>query len=380
MPAGALLVRHGGDEFACLLPFAPNAPDTVQAVADDMLSRIGHGVAIEGVDSPVTVSIGIAPSTLIVQADPVSDAARLLHLADIAMYHAKRQGRNRSQWFEPAMEQALTERRALEAGIRAGLAAGEFEPYYEQQIDISTGKICGFEMLARWNSPQGLIGPDVFIPVSEEIGVIGALSEKLIAQALRDARDWSPELTLSVNISPVQLRDPWFSQRLLRMLVNEGFPPSRLDIEITESCLHDNLASVEAQVTSLRNQGISISLDDFGTGYSSLAQLRALPFNRIKIDRSFVTSMHANADSATIVRSITSLGAGLGLPITAEGIENEEISSRLTALGRFTGQGYLYGQPEPAHVVRAQLAARGLLAPGQGEPANPTDTASRRSA
>jgi EAL domain-containing protein (putative c-di-GMP-specific phosphodiesterase class I) len=212
----------------------------------------------------------------------------------------------------------------MEIAIRDAIPLGEFVPYYEKQVDLASGEVLGFEMLARWHSPTfGLVGPDVFIPIAEEIGVIGELSESLIRQALRDAREWDPRLTLSVNVSPLQLRDPWFAQKLLKLLVEAQFPPQRLEVEITETSLHQNIAVVQSLVTSLRNQGITISLDDFGTGYSSFAQLRKLPFDRIKIDRSFVLAMQDDPDSRTIVETIALLGKGLGLNITAEGVDQQ---------------------------------------------------------
>ena len=210
--------------------------------------------------------------------------------------------------------------------------------------------------------------------------MIAELSEQLIAQALRDANEWEPSLTLSVNISPIQLRDPWFAQKLLKLLVEANFPPSRLDIEITETCLHENIGVVRSLVTSLKNQGISISLDDFGTGYSSLAQLRSLPFDRIKIDRSFVSTLASSKESSTIVQAITSLGEGMNMPITAEGIENIEVLAELRTLGKFRGQGFLYGRPETAAQVRRMLATKGRLLSDDKEttaldlrPAGPVD-------
>jgi EAL domain-containing protein (putative c-di-GMP-specific phosphodiesterase class I) len=280
----------------------------------------------------------------------------------MAMYHAKRAGRNNLAWFEPSMESELKLRSAIETGIRQGIPAGEFVPHYEKQINLETGEIIGFEMLARWNSPKlGKIGPDTFIPVAEDMGLIAELSESLIRQALRDARKWDPRLTLSVNISPLQMRDPWFAQRLLKLLVEASFPPARLEIEVTESCLHENVALVRSLITSLKNQGVKVSLDDFGTGYSSLSQLRSLPFDRIKIDRSFVMNLVGDKDNATIVRSIIALGEGLGLPITAEGIESEEVLAELRTFGAFQGQGYLYGHPESAEQTAAELAQLDLL-------------------
>jgi EAL domain-containing protein (putative c-di-GMP-specific phosphodiesterase class I) len=180
------------------------------------------------------------------------------------------------------MENELKVRSELAAGIRAGVPLGEFVPFYEKQIDLASGDLVGFEMLARWKSPTlGLVGPEVFIPVAEEIGMIGALSESVISQALRDARHWNPKLSLSVNISPIQLRDPWFAQKLLRMLVEANFPPSRLEIEVTESCLHEDLGLVRSLISSLKNQGIKISLDDFGTLFrTSAAALKVTRLSR----------------------------------------------------------------------------------------------------
>ncbi|MFM5908812.1 MAG: putative bifunctional diguanylate cyclase/phosphodiesterase, partial [Novosphingobium sp.] len=329
LPGGALLSRLGGDEFACAVAFDASRQDTIDRIASQFIDSLctpieAGGVLLEG----LSVSIGL------VRADtftgrPVT-AQNLLHMADIAMYHAKKGGKNRFYWFEAQMESELRFRSELEAGIRNGVPVGEFVPFYEPQIDLKTGTISGFEMLARWQSPElGLVGPDLFIPIAEEIGMIADLSESVIRQALADARQWDPSLTLSVNISPIQLRDPWFAQKLLKLLVEANFPASRLEIEITESCLHENLGLVRSLIASLKNQGIRISLDDFGTGYSSLAQLRSLPFDRIKIDRSFISTLSSSSDSLTIVQAIVSLGQGLGLPITAEGVEDSEVVDEL---------------------------------------------------
>ncbi|HSG34561.1 MAG TPA: EAL domain-containing protein, partial [Sphingomonadaceae bacterium] len=206
-----------------------------------------------------------------------------------------------------------------------------------------------------------LVSPNIFIPIAEEIGVIAELSECLMRQAFEDAKQWDPKLTLSVNISPIQLRDPWFAQKLLRLLVETGFPPSRLDIEITESCLHENIGMVRSVLTSLKNQGIQISLDDFGTGYSSFAQLRSLPFDRLKIDRSFVSELAVEGADSKVVEAIVSLGQGLDLPMTAEGIENDEILAALRRMGDFKGQGYLYGRPEDAARTIDRLSRMRLL-------------------
>ena len=311
----------------------------------------------------LTCSIGIA-------ADIANDGAgaemidpdTLMHRADMALFHAKKHGKNRYFWFEPSMEREIRFRNQLEAGIRRGLAEGEFVPFYEQQVDLESGTLVGFEMLARWRSPQlGLVGPDIFVPIAEEIGLIAELSERLMDQAFADAREWDDSLTLSINISPVQLRDPWFAQRLLKKLGAAGFPPWRLEIEITESCLHENIGLVRSMIMSLRNQGVRISLDDFGTGYSSLEQLRNLPFDRIKIDRSFVSELREPGNRSGIVEAIITLGRGLDLPVTAEGVEDEAILNALKSMGRLKAQGYFYGLPEDADAVRTRLTAAGML-------------------
>lgn len=361
-----VLARIGGDEFACCIACDPGDAEAVELFAARLVDAVSRPITINGVSLETSVSIGIALWDR--QAAEAGDSERLVHQADIAMYHAKKGGRNRFAWFRPQMEDELRFRHELEAAIRAGIPAGEFAPYYEQQVDLATGEIAGFEMLARWHSPKyGMVGPDMFIPVAEDIDLIGPLSEALIHQALLDAREWDPRLTLSVNISPVQLRDPWFAQKLLKLLAETGFPAQRLEIEITESCLHLNLGTVRSIITSLKNQGIRISLDDFGTGYSSLSQLRALPFDRIKIDRSFVAEL-AQDGTSELINAIVALGKGLNLPVTAEGVETAEVLQALRGMGEFKGQGYLYSHPEDAAATRARLAGLDLLA---GRPALP---------
>ncbi len=362
LPERSVVARLGGDEFTCGTVFAPGSESAIERLAVRINDALANPVVCNGAHAKVTASIGIAICTPRCGPDGAPCAQDLLHRADLAMYHAKKSGRNRFSWFEQSMEEELRLRSELERSIRDGIARGEFVPYYEKQIDLETGALTGFEMLARWQSPRrGLISPDIFIPVAEEIGVIAEMSEHLIAQALRDAKAWPANLTLSVNISPVQLRDPWFAQKLLKLLVEASFPASRLEIEITETCLHENIGMVRALITSLQNQGITVTLDDFGTGYSSVAQLRALPFDRIKIDRSFIATIGSSADSQTIVEAITSLGRGMALPITAEGIETPEVLAALRKLGAFKGQGYMYGKPATFEQVCADLASQGLL-------------------
>lgn len=364
LPAEALIARMGGDEFACVVPFDPASAATLDERIARVIDVVRQPVLFESSAFETTVSVGLARSDR-----NGDDIARLLHMADIAMYSAKRRCRNAMAWFDPVMANELRFRSELEAGIRHGVAAGEFVPYFEKQVDLATGEIVGFEMLARWNSPTlGRIGPDVFNPVAEDLGLIAPLSESLIRQALQRARHWAPHLTLAINISPLQMRDPWFAQKILKLLVETNFPPQRLEIEITESSLHDNIGLVRSMITSLKNQGVRISLDDFGTGYSSLSQLRSLAFDRIKIDRSFVSSLPESEESFTIVQSIVTLGQGLGLPITAEGVESEAVLAALQQFEGLKAQGYLYGQPSSLEATEAELAQLALLPGTAGNP------------
>jgi len=365
LPIDAALARFGGDEFAALVPFDKGIDGTAQA--EHIAAGIGDAIALpihcDDIIVAVTASIGLSRG-LVDTLDTTADVTeRLMHRADVAMYQAKKTGRNRYCWFDPVIEQNMLARSRLEQAIRAGLLTGEFRPFYEKQVDLATGAITGLEMLARWHSSErGLIGPEVFVPVAEEMGVMPELSEQLIRQALADARDWAPHLTLAINISPVQLRDPWFAQRLLKLMVEARMPPHRLDIEITEDSLAENLPMVRSLITSLRNQGVRISLDDFGHGASSLAHLRTLPFDRIKIDRNFIAGLGHSRDSTAVVEAISSLGRGMDLPITAEGVETPEILAELCKLGSFLGQGYLYGRPMCADDLRSELAEHSLLA------------------
>jgi EAL domain-containing protein (putative c-di-GMP-specific phosphodiesterase class I) len=219
-------------------------------------------------------------------------------------------------------------------------------------------------MLARWQSPElGLVSPDIFIPIIEEMGLIEDLAEQLMARAFEDAKQWHPRLTLAINVSPLQLRDPWFAQKMLKLLVKHAFPPSRLEIELTESALHENPGMVRNTLVGLRNQGVIVTLDDFGMGYSSLSQLRMLPFDRLKIDRTFIRDLKHDATNTKFVSAIISMGVGLELPLVAEGVEDDEILKTLRKLGQLKGQGYHYGRPETAEQVLERLAGLELLAP-----------------
>ena len=376
MPSVALMGRLGGDEFACAFLFDPAHPDTVERIAERLVSRVAQPFVSDGLQLQISASIGIARTD-----HGCASIDALMRSADIAMYAAKNAGRNRFAWFDQSMERELKARNELEVGLRTAIPRQEIVPYFEQQIDLSTGRLFGFEVLARWEHPtRGLIPPEKFISIAEDIGMISDLSLSVMRQACLIAKDWEQNLSLSVNISPLQLKDPWLAQKIVKVLTETGFPASRLELEITEVALFDNLALAQSIVGSIKNQGIRIALDDFGTGYSSLAHLRALPFDRIKIDRSFVGSINVNAESAAIVNAIVRLGESLNLPITAEGIEDAAIEERLRAMGCSKGQGYLYGRPLTAGNARRLLAEKRLLrnAPAKAPDLDVSDDEARK--
>ncbi|WP_411292029.1 putative bifunctional diguanylate cyclase/phosphodiesterase [Sphingorhabdus sp.] len=357
VPPSSVLARLGGDEFGICVMFEPEYPETIDQIAEELVDAIARPVPMSESSQTVTASIGISRPE-----HDCDSIDMLMRRADIALYAAKKSGRNRYSWFDNGMEIEIRSRNSLEGDIRTAIANDEFVPFFEQQIDLNTGELVGFEMLARWVSPvRGLISPHDFIPVAEETGMIGDLSMNIVRKALLEAKNWDPKLTMSVNISPVQLKDPWLSQKIVKILVETGFPANRLEVEITESSLFQNLALAQSIVGSLKNQGIRIALDDFGTGYSSLVHLRALPFDRIKIDRTFITSMLDNAESAAIVNAIAGLGLSLQVQVTAEGIENENVIARLRELGCGQGQGWLYGQPLNSDQVRTLLMKKDML-------------------
>ena len=357
MPTSALVARLGGDEFVCAFQFDNAIPDIVTRLAEKLVSIMAQPIVADRTHITISTSLGMA------RMDSPSDTIEsLMRCADIAMYDAKKRGRNRFCWFDASMERELRARNNIENGIREGIPLGHFVPYFEQQIELSTGRLKGFEMLARWESPtHGMISPEIFIPIAEECGLISELSFTLMRHAMNDAKQWDQSLTLSVNVSPTQLKDPWLAQKIVKLLVETGFPADRLEIEITESSLFDNLSLAQSIIGSLKNQGIQLAIDDFGTGYSSLAHLRALPFDRIKIDRSFVSSMTNSPDSAAIVAAIARLGESLGMSVTAEGIEDAEIEQQLIGLGCAKGQGWYFGRPMSSAQTRTLLLEKNLL-------------------
>ena len=246
----------------------------------------------------------------------------------------------------------MAERESMEQQLRRALLVGELYPVYEPLVDLKSNLTHGYEMLARWTClGRGEVPPLTFIPLAEEAGLIGALTEQLMQRAMRDALGWPAHIMLSVNISPVQLRDPWFAQKVLKSLSETGFPGARLTIEITESALVDNIEMVRATFVSLRNQGVRIALDDFGTGYSSIARLRELPFDSVKIDRAYISKLTSDQGAASLTEAVLQLSHSLGLPVVAEGVEDADVAAELSRLDCASAQGRLYGQSMTAAEV-----------------------------
>jgi diguanylate cyclase (GGDEF)-like protein len=352
VPARGIVARLGGDEFAAVVPFG-DGPDALIVLAEQLIAAIRTPIAWRNVEIHVDATIGIAPVT-----PDNTDAESLLHAADLAMYEGKRDGRGTFRIFAAEMGAALKARAELECDLRLGVARGEFEPFFQPIVRLPSEDLVGFEALARWNHPtRGLIAPDHFIPVAEQMGMIGELFFSLLRQACAAAATWPPHLLLSVNIAPQQLQDSQLPQRILAILTETGFPPSRLETEVTETAIINDLQAARSSLTSLQNIGVKIALDDFGTGYSSLYHLRELRFDKLKIDRSYVTSLMQGSEGAKLVDAIIQLGASLGMETTAEGIETASNLDWLSRQGCTFGQGYLFGRPMPKEAAERFLEA-----------------------
>jgi predicted signal transduction protein with EAL and GGDEF domain len=280
----------------------------------------------------------------------------LLKNADLALYRAKEDGRGNYKFFEPSMDLRAQTRRAFELELRAGLARGEFEVHYQPLINIETGKISGLEALARWRSPlRGLVPPNEFIPVAEETGLIVLLGEWILKQACRDAAKWPDDTMIAVNISPVQFRSNIASTVVLA-LATSGLSPHRLELEVTESVLLKDSEKNIAMLHQIKDLGVRISMDDFGTGYSSLSYLRSFPFDKIKIDQSFVRDLTERPDSIAIIRAVAGLGQSFGMTTTAEGVETQEQLDKMREEGCSEVQGYFFSRPVPAGQIAELLA------------------------
>lgn len=348
----ALVARQGGDEFLVLI--AEDLNDRAAGVARSIVEAIATPLAIDGTRTEVGASVGFARLP-----HDVSDTRQLLQAVDLAMYAAKKSGRNLHRSYDQDLGDAAAERNGNEIELRQALRAGTIRPYFQPLIDLKSSKIIGFEALARWTRSDGVeVEPLSFIQLAEDLGLIVELSDHLLRLACREAMLWPGNLMLSFNISPAQLTDPLLGLRILKILAETGLVPQRLEIEITESTFVRDTETAIAVMHELKNAGIRIALDDFGTGYSNLSQVTELAVDRLKIDRSFVASCIGDERQMSIVKAIVSMSRSLGLTATAEGIENAGQLDGLRAIGCEVGQGFLFSKAIPAAEIPALLNAQ----------------------
>ncbi len=358
-----LVVRFGGDEFAIVQENA-NQPFEATALARRLVERLGQPFQIDQQEVVIGVSIGIALSL-----DGTETAEALLKCADLALYRAKGDGRGTFRFFEREMDRAMQARRALELDLRRALAENQFEVFYQPLMH--TRGIAGFEALLRWFHPvRGLVSPAEFIPVAEEIGMIGNIGAWVLRQACTDAASWPGTLKVAVNLSPAQFRTRSLIEDTAQALTSSGLSPTRLELEITESVVLQDDTSILETLHTLRRMGIRIAMDDFGTGYSSLSYLRRFPFDKIKIDQSFVKGITDQNDCRTIVRAVIGLGRSLGMAVNAEGVETTEQLDALRAEGCGEIQGYLFSKPIPIGGIAALLRQHGnaTMSPSSADP------------
>jgi diguanylate cyclase (GGDEF)-like protein len=351
-----VVARLGGDEFA-ILQIGSGRPEDASGLAQRIVHAISDPYDIESHHIVIGTSVGIVNAP----ADGL-DADDLIRNADMALYRAKADGRGTYCFFEAEMNARAQTRRVLEHNLRQALTRGEFEVYYQPIIDIQAGTVSGFEALLRWKHPErGMISPADFIPLAEEIGLIVPLGDWVLRQACREAAGWPAGVKVAVNLSPIQFKNRSLVRSVILALAASRLAANRLELEITESVLLHETEATLATLHQLRGLGVRISMDDFGTGYSSLGYLRSFPFDKIKIDRSFVHGLAQNMDCEAIIRAVAGLGSSLGMVTTAEGVETQDQFERLRADGCTEVQGYLFSPPKPASKIPALISSIGKL-------------------
>jgi diguanylate cyclase (GGDEF)-like protein/PAS domain S-box-containing protein len=337
----AFLARLGGDEFILITPNGEQ-PAIAEAIARGLLEAVATDLEINGQHLRIGISIGVA-----IFPDDGADAATLLNNADAALYRAKTAGRGTTRFFEVEMDNRLRERRAIQHELSSAVARNELHLCYQPQAKIG-GEVIGFEALIRWNNPKrGMVSPATFIPIAEESGLIMHIGEWVLREACREAASWPQPLQIAVNLSPIQFRHGDLVALVHSMLLETGLSPMRLELEITEGVLVEDFARALSILRRLKALGVRIAMDDFGTGYSSLSYLQAFPFDKIKIDQSFISNLKSNPQSAAIVCAVVGLARGLNLPVLAEGVETRAQLDFLTAESCDEVQGYLVGRPHP---------------------------------
>jgi predicted signal transduction protein with EAL and GGDEF domain len=360
-----IVARFPSGEFAILLTGMPDQ-DALASVAARIAELLSRPYMIEGQMVTTGVYMGAASAP-----DDGDQPEYLVAHAGLALSAARAEAHGELRFFEPRLTEHAKRRRQLEADLRGALAHGEFEVHYQAQIGVETRRVEGFEALVRWRNPaRGMVPPNDFIPVAEELGLIGGIGEWVLLQACREAARWPPDIVIAVNASPLQMEAPGFADSVARALAQSGLPGHRLEIEVTENLLLHHEPRVIETLRDLRAQGVRLVLDDFGTGYASLSQLARFRFDKIKIDRGFISAPDTTAEHAVIVKAIAALGRSLGIPTTAEGVETEQQLDRVRADGCTNVQGYLFSKPIPAAQIDAFLARYGqpVLAPFPNAP------------
>jgi diguanylate cyclase (GGDEF)-like protein len=361
LPVTDRIARLGGDEFA-ILQMSGSQPTSSISLAEKIIELVGHSHSVDGHEVTVGASVGIA----VARAGEMS-TENFLKSADLAMYNAKSEGRGTYRIFDPQMDAIVQTRRSLERDMRTALAQGGFELFYQPLVNLQTKKVTAFEALMRWNHlDRGNVPPSEFIPVAEEMGLIVQLGEWALRCACQEAVRWPEAIRVSVNLSPLQFAKGNLVSTVMNALASAGLPASRLELEITESVLLEKSERNIGILNQLRALGVRISMDDFGTGYSSIGYLRSFPFDKIKIDQSFVRDLLVDEGSLAIVRAIAGLGISFGMTTTAEGVETEEQMRCLDLEGCIEVQGYLYSKPVPADGVAGLLASLDTKATPQG--------------
>jgi diguanylate cyclase (GGDEF)-like protein len=349
-----VVARLGGDEFA-VLQLAGGRVREAEALARRIIDAVGAPYDLGGHRVLVGVSVGIA-----IAAAPGTSADLLLRNADMALYRAKADGRGTHRSFEAEMDAEFQDRLAVERDLREALERRQLEVFYQPLFDLGADRVSGFEALVRWRHPErGLIPPAQFVPIAEELGLIVPIGEWVLRQACADAATWPGHLKVAVNLSPVQFRSGGIVQVVGDALKSSRLAPDRLELEITESTLLQDNRTTVAMLHHLRDLGVRTALDDFGTGYSSLSYLRSFPFDKIKIDQSFVREMERRPDCLAIVNSVADLARRLGMTTTAEGVETPDQLRQVRGAGCAEAQGYHFGHPRPAAEVLEWLAAAG---------------------
>jgi diguanylate cyclase (GGDEF)-like protein len=350
-----VLARLNSDEFA-IVQSGVSRPEDAVLLARRLLETIGDPYLLDGHSVVIGASVGIAMSP-----GDGDESEKLLKNADMALSRAKNDFRGTFSFFETGMDARAQTRRKIEIDLREAIQNDLLRPHYQPLVDLATGRISGFEALVRWPDPErGMISPGEFIPVAEETGLIGAVGGLMLRRACMDAAQWPDDVRVAVNLSPLQFRVGDLLAQVMDTLKETGLAATRLELEITETLVLDKSSQVLATLHALRSLGVRISMDDFGTGYSSLSYLRSFPFDKIKVDQSFVRDLGSDRDAQAIVRAIVSLGKGLGVTITAEGVETEAELSCLRHEGCHEGQGFLFSRARPnADIVSLLRAQRG---------------------